>query len=138
MEELAEGIHDFVKNINFSTRKKLDITIDLLENGINRSRECPMDMAEATVFIFYLLFGLHNLDMGKWTKTFTTSLANLGMPHLCGFWRNGSPGTPTLVPSSPPIQCSCNLDSSFYNFKPSLELKRLAYKTKICLDISLH
>ena len=86
MEELAEGIHDFVKNINVSTRKKLDITIDLLENEINRSREFPMDMAEINVFIFYILFGLHNLDISKWPKTFTTSLDNLGMPHSCGFW----------------------------------------------------
>jgi len=67
------------------------------------------------------------VEHAKWPKTFTTGLANLGMPHSYGFWGNGSPGTPTLVPSSAPIQCSCNLDSSFYNFKPSLELKRLAY-----------
>ena len=69
MEELAEGIHDVVKNINVSTRKELDITIDLLENAINRSRECPMDMAETTVFIFYLLFGLHNLDRAEMTSS---------------------------------------------------------------------
>ena len=69
MEELVEGIHDVVKNINVSTRTELDITIDLLENAINRSRECPMDMAETTIFIFYLLFGLHNLDRAKMTSS---------------------------------------------------------------------
>ena len=69
MEELAEGIHDFVKNINASTRTELDITIDLLENAINRSRECPIDIAETTIFIFYLLFGLHNLDRAEMTSS---------------------------------------------------------------------
>ena len=68
MEELAEGIHDVVKNINVSTRKKFDLTIELIENEVNRSKDCPMDMAETTVFIFYLLFGLHNLDMAKMAK----------------------------------------------------------------------
>ena len=34
MEELAEGIHDVVKNINVSTRKQVDLTIELIGSGI--------------------------------------------------------------------------------------------------------
>ena len=69
MEELAEGIHDVVKNINVSTRTEVDITIDLIENAVNRFRYCPMDMVETIVFIFCLLFGLHNLDRAKMTSS---------------------------------------------------------------------
>ena len=62
MEELAEGIHDVMKNINVSARIEFDLTVELIENVVNRSRDCPMDMAEKIVFIFCLLFGLHILD----------------------------------------------------------------------------
>ena len=63
MEELVEGIHDVVKNINVSIiRTEVDLTTKLIENEVNRSRDCPMDMAEKIVFIFCLLFGLHILD----------------------------------------------------------------------------
>ena len=65
MEEFAEGIHDVVKNINVSTRREVDLTIELLENVVNRSRDCPMDMAEKIVFIFCLLFGLHIIDRAE-------------------------------------------------------------------------
>ena len=68
MEGLVEGIHDVVKNINVSTRTKVDLTIELIENEVNRSRDCPMDMAETTIFIFCLLFGLHNLDRVELTS----------------------------------------------------------------------
>ena len=69
MEELAEGIHDVVKNINVSTRTEVDLTIELIENEVNRSRDCPMNMVERTVFIFCLLFGLHNLDGVEMTSS---------------------------------------------------------------------
>jgi len=69
MEELAEGIHDVVKNINVSTRTEVDLTIELLENAVKRSRDCPMDMEETTIFIFCLLFGLHNLDRVETTSS---------------------------------------------------------------------
>ena len=52
MEELAEGIHDVMKNINVSTRTEVDLTIELLENEINRSRDCPINMAEKNCFHF--------------------------------------------------------------------------------------
>ena len=69
MEELAEGIHDVVKKINVSTRTEVDLTIELLENAVKRSRDCPMDMEETTIFIFCLLFGLHNLDRVETTSS---------------------------------------------------------------------
>ena len=69
MEELVEGIHDVVKNINVSTRTEVDLTIESIENEVNRSRDCPMDKAETTIFIFCLLFGLHNLDRVEMTSS---------------------------------------------------------------------
>ena len=69
MEELAEGIHNVVKNINVSIRIEVDLTIELIENEVNRSRDCPMDMAETTIFIFCLLFGCHNLDRVETTSS---------------------------------------------------------------------
>ena len=69
MEELAEGIHDVVKSSNVSTRIEVDLEIELLENAVNRSKDCPIDMAETTIFIFCLLFGLHNLDKPEMTNS---------------------------------------------------------------------
>ena len=69
MEELAEGIHDVVKNINAFTRTEVDLTIELIENAFNWSQDCPMDMAKTIVFIFCLLFGLHNLDRVQMTSS---------------------------------------------------------------------
>ena len=58
-----------MKNINVSTRTEVDLTIELLENVVNRSRHCVMDMAEKFVFIFCLLFGLHNIDRAEMTSS---------------------------------------------------------------------
>ena len=69
MEELVEGIHDVVKSSNVSTRIEVYLEIELLENAVNRSKDCPIDMAETTIFIFCLLFGLHNLDRVKTTSS---------------------------------------------------------------------
>ena len=69
MEELAKGIHDVVKNINVSIRTEVDLTIDLFENVVKRSKDCPMGMEETTIFIFCLLFGLHNLDRAEMTNS---------------------------------------------------------------------
>ena len=65
MEELAEGIHDVVKNINVSTRTEVDLTIELIENEVNRSRDCPMDMAETTVFILSSVWTSHSRQSGN-------------------------------------------------------------------------
>lgn len=69
MEELAESIHDDVKNINVSTSTEADSTVEFIENAVNRSRDCPMDLAETAVFIFCLLFGFHNLDRAEMTSS---------------------------------------------------------------------
>ena len=69
MEELVKGIHDVLKNINVSTRREVDLTIELIENAVNRFRDCPMDMAKTIVFIFCLLFGLHNIDRAEMTSS---------------------------------------------------------------------
>lgn len=62
MEELAEGIHD-------ATRLEVDHTVEYVEEIVNGSRDFPMDLAETGVFIFGLLFGLHNLDGAEMTSS---------------------------------------------------------------------
>lgn len=60
MEELAEGIHDAVENIDVSTSVEVDPTVEYVEKAVNRSKDFPMDLAETAIFIFCLLFELCN------------------------------------------------------------------------------
>ncbi|GLJ37723.1 hypothetical protein SUGI_0766400 [Cryptomeria japonica] len=62
MEDLAEGVNNVVRNTDPCTSLEIDATLKSIENVIKSSKISSVELTEMAVFIFSLLFGLHNLD----------------------------------------------------------------------------